>query len=599
MKIKCLTLFILPLLCIGEATSHVKQHFNIEHPAQFLPPALTWQGLSEQLIEQRKQYQTPIEQNNFSATPSYQQTMDYLTQLAQKSALIKISYFAKSPQGRDIALVHVSSDFSKTDRAKLLVQAGIHSGEIDGKDAGIMLLRDIVSGKKRGLIDNVDMLFVPIFNVDGHENSSLYHRVNQRGPSNMGWRTTAQNINLNRDYAKASSVEMRGMLALINQYQPSLYLDLHVTDGADYQYDITYGVNGSHSYSPAIASWFSKFYRPQLDKDLLNNGHIPGRLVFAKNGKDIKQGIAGWTATQRYSDGYGATRHLPTVLVENHSLNPYKQRVFGTYILIESSLKLLANHGDALSRAIKTDKASRPSKLALSWGYNSATYREFKGISYQTFEDEISGTTQVKWLGKPELIKAMPWFEQNVAQKITKLPAAYWIMPEQTNAIATLMRHCIKVEVLSQPKNLKLEKLSAYDESFGKRPYEGIMRVSAKFKAQSTLINLPKGAVRITTDQDLGILAFTLLEPQSSDSLFQWGFFNTMFQRTEYIEGYAVVPLAHEMLAQSPTLRAQFEKKLASDSDFSANPRARLAWFYQRSPFYDKQVNVYPVYRQW
>lgn len=588
-------------LCLavnGSVLAGEKHTFDFPKPANLLPPTLDWHGNSESLINTNEQWQTPAEKNGFVSTPSSQETYQYLKQLAEKSDMIKLSSFGKSSLGRPLMLVHVSSNFDDTKRPKVLAQAGIHSGEIDGKDAGLMLLRDIAMGKKKELLSNVDLLFVPIFNVDGHENKSKYHRVNQRGPSNMGWRSTAQNVNLNRDYAKAQSVEMQSMINLLNRFQPSLYLDLHVTDGVDYQYDITYGTNGSHSHSPAIAQWFNQHYRPSLDNELTTQGHVPGDLVFAMDNRNIEKGISGWSPSPRYSDGYGATRHIPTVLVENHSLKPYRQRVLGTYVLIEQSIKIVDKFNDQLQQAITTDKNTRPTHLPLSWSYNKPRTVAFKGINFEHFEDPISGTKQVKWTGKPRHYD-MPWFDRNIPKQVTKLPNAYWILPQYTQAIATIKRHGIKTEMLNAPTLIAVEQLHIADAQFAKSPYEGEMRVTANFNSHHGELELPTGTVKVSLDQPLGKLAFMLLEPQASDSLFQWGFFNTIFQRTEYIEGYAVVPMATEMLKQSPSLRTEFEEKLKSDQAFANDPRARLAWFYRQSPFYDKAHGRYPVYRQW
>lgn len=205
---------------------------------------------------------------------------------------------------------------------------------------------------------------------------------------------------------------------------------------------------------------------------------------------------------------------------------------------------------------------------------------------------------QVKWTGKNKQYN-MPWFNQDIPTKVTKLPKAYWVMPQHVQAIDILEQHGIVMEVLAHSKTVKLEQLTIDNESFGQRPYEGEMRVQGDFKGQIKMMKLPKGTVKISMDQPLGKLAFVLLEPAASDSLFQWGFFNTIFQRTEYIEGYAVVPLAKEMLKQSPALAARFKKKLASDKAFANNPNARLQWFYRQSSFYDKNHGVYPVLRQW
>ncbi len=195
-----------------------------------LPPTLPWKGASERLVVPASDpWITPAERTNFAATPDYTATLAWLQRLAAASPLLKLESFGKSAQGRELYFVRASK--GGAGKPVLLVQAGIHGGEIDGKDAGLMLLRDIALRGKSSLLDKADLVFVPIFNVDGHERSSAFSRPNQRGPLRQGWRTTAQNLNLNRDYLKADSPEMRAMIGLINRLDPSLYVDLHVTDG--------------------------------------------------------------------------------------------------------------------------------------------------------------------------------------------------------------------------------------------------------------------------------------------------------------------------------------------------------------------------------
>ena len=575
------------------------------NPTDLLPPVLPWQGASEALIHNDSAWQTPAETMALSDTPDYQQTLAFIERLAAHSKQIRLVFIGDSAQGRPIPLVIASAegydkatDLLRADKPSLLAQAGIHAGEIDGKDAGLMLLRDIALGNKSSLLDKANLLFVPIFNVDGHERRSRYNRVNQRGPVSMGWRTTAQNLNLNRDFAKGDTPEMAAMLKLINDWQPDLYLDLHVTDGVDYQYDVTYGFTGEHGYSPAISRWLATHFAPNADKALSDQGHIPGPLVFAMDKHRMEKGIAGWTAGPRYSDGYGDARHLATVLVENHSLKPYRQRVLGTYVLLESSLRTLAAHGEALKQATASDKARRPAQQPLAWHYDTPQSMTFKGMAYETYDDSASGSSQVKWLGKAKRYDDLPVHPKNKPADIVTVPRAYWLMPEQFEVIERLANHGIQLETLKRPTTRSLEQLTAVNPEFGKTPYEGRMRVSAEFTSETRNIALPEGAVRVSTDQPLGMLAVALLEPKGKDSFFQWGFFNTIFQRTEYIEGYVVAPLARQMLAEDPALRKQFEQRLASDPAFKKDARARLRWFYERSPFYDQHYLRYPVLRE-
>jgi hypothetical protein len=315
-----------------------------------LPPVIPWSGKSESLIAKPgNSWITPTEQSLFVSTPGYNETMNWFKKLAAASPLLTMISIGKTAEGRDIFMIIASTEknitsaaLKKSGKPLFLAQAGIHSGEIDGKDAGMMLLRDIAFGNKKSLLDKVNFLFIPILSVDAHERSSSYNRPNQRGPQNMGWRTNAQNLNLNRDYAKLDTKEIRSVIKVINEYDPLLYMDIHVTDGVDYQYDITFGGLEGQGYSKGISHWLATTFKSYADKDLTANGHIPGQLLFAVNERDFSQGATLTMGEPRFSDAYGDLRHMATVLVENHSLKPFKQRVLGTYILLESTMKLLA-----------------------------------------------------------------------------------------------------------------------------------------------------------------------------------------------------------------------------------------------------------------
>ena len=202
---------------------------------------------------------------------------------------------------------------------------------------------------------------------------------------------------------KAEAPEMQALLKVLNNYQPDLYLDIHVTDGEDYQYDITYGFNEPFAaISPNGASWLASSYRTAVDQALTAAGHIPGPLVFAHNSSDFSKGLAGSTSTPRFSNGYGDLRHIPTVLVENHSLKPYKQRVLGTYILLEQSLKLLQQQGTVLKLAKKADENARSERQVLAWkASETPDYISFKGVESVQKKDPITGVTYQSWTGQP------------------------------------------------------------------------------------------------------------------------------------------------------------------------------------------------------
>ena len=572
-----------------------------------LPPLEPWSGKSEQLLERDKKSLTPAERTNLSASPSFGETIAFIHKIAARSPYVRLQSLGHSSQKHPIFMMIASSEGKRDASAiisngkpTILLQAGIHSGEIDGKDAGLMLIRDIVQGRELALLQNVNILFIPILSADGHNRMSEFNRVNQRGPEVMGWRTNSHNLNLNRDYTKLQTDAVQAVLKVINDYQPDLYVDLHVTDGEDYQYDITYGFNQPFaSQSPAIAKWFNEYLVPTVDKDLADNGHIPGPLVFAMNKKDFADGIVGWTASPRYSNGYGDFRHLPTILVENHSLKPYRQRVLGTYVLIKSMIELLAKEHQSLKLAIEQDKQTRPKTLVLDWQYaKEPDHIAFKGIAYEKFESDITGQQEVRWLGKPKNYDQLPVFWQKDAKVKVEVPKAYIVPAQYTAIIEKLKLHGIEMTEIDRDRYAKEKSYQQFrvkEHQFASAPFEGQTRVNATFGLEDVSVRAPKGSMLVPTDQTLGRLAVALLDPRGPDSFFAWGYFNSIFQRTEYIENYAVIPLAKQMMEEQPKLKAEFEQRLKSDQEFASDPRARLDFFYKRSPYYDTTYKQYPI----
>ncbi len=596
-----------------------------------LPPAMEWHGESEKLIAKSNDpWITPAEQASFVTTPNYNETINWLKKLTSASPILSMISIGKSVEGRDIVMIIASTEknvsaaaLKASTKPLLLAQAGIHAGEIDGKDAGMMLLRDVAYGKKKILLEKANFLFIPILNVDGHERSSPYNRPNQRGPENMGWRTNAQNLNLNRDYTKLDTKEIRSVIKVINEYDPALYMDVHVTDGADYQYDITFGGISEEGYSPAIRHWLINNFKTAADADLRSKGHIPGPLMFAVNDRDFSQGNIMLVGGPRFSDSYGDIRHLPTILVENHSLKPYKQRVLGTYVLLESALNILAKHGGKLKEATMRDKSNRLKDLPMAWKVpqmnkiasvdaksteisGQATAKpdslDLLGIAYEIRKSTVTDGEYAEWLGKPVSV-TIPYYKPTQPAELVSRPKRYWIPAGNDEVIARLKLHGIKMETIAEPREVAVEmyKLKEYffgNENHQVQPFEGHMQVQASVEAEKRKQLFPKGSVFISTDQPLGDLAMLLLEPASNDSYFSWGFFPTIFQRTEYIEAYVMEPMAKRMLDESPELKKEFEEKKKNDSAFAKNQNAILGWFYGKTKYFDNRYLLYPVGRE-
>jgi len=591
---------------------------------------MEWNGKSELLIcKPTNPWITQTEKSNFVTTPSYDETMAWFKKLCDASPLLTMVSIGKSVEGRAIYMIIASSEknitaasIKKSTKPLLLAQAGIHSGEIDGKDAGMMLLRDITFGDKKALLDKVNFLFIPILSVDGHERFSAYNRPNQRGPENMGWRTTAQNLNLNRDYTKLDSNEIRAVIKVINDYNPSLYMDIHVTDGADYQYDVTYDFGGEKSYSPSITNWFVNTFQPAVDSDLKANGHIPGPYLNMVNEMDFSKGIISTKGSPRFSHEYGDVRHLPSILIETHSLKPYKQRVLGTYVLLESSLKILAKKGQLLKQNTITDQESRADKLPMAWevpqmrnNKDLAIQEQFNsskkivapdslimlGVASKIIKSSVTNADYVQWLGKPVTIK-VPYYKATEPVNFINRPKGYWIPASCDEVIGRLKLHGIKMKTITKAEEAAVEmyRITDYkfeDESHKTKPFEGHVQVNAKTKSETRKQIFAAGSVYISTDQPLGDLVVLLLEPASKDSFFSWGFFYSIFQRTEYMEAYIMEPMAKKMLDESPELQKEFEQKKTQDKAFANNQNAILTWFYSKTKYYDERYLLYPVGR--
>jgi hypothetical protein len=574
----------------------------------FLPPAPPWQGASQALLRDAADpWVTAFEADpdlNFS--PDYADTRAWFDRLEAASPWIRIEVFGTSPEGRPIYAVIASKDGAAFDPAKpvLLAQAGIHPGEIDGKDAGMMLLRDICFYGKDALLDRVNLILAPILSVDGHERVSAYSRPNQRGPRLQGWRNTATNQNLNRDYMKLDQPEMQAARGLLNKYKPDLYVDIHVTDGLDYQYDLTYGYNGEDgvwSRSPAIAAWLDAVLKPAMNANLEAEGHIPGELVFGLDDDDPKAGLSDGGLGERFSNGWGSAAHVPTILIENHSLKPHAQRVLATYVFLETALKLLASQGAGLRAAIAADRALRPDPVLANFvrADQPAALRTFKGIRYDFYDSPASGRREVRWLGEPDPEPwKLPFFGSRPTLELPR-PTAYWIPGYRRDLIDRLALHGATMEIVSSPRVVPAEMLRLKSPRIAKEAAEGHVAMSvAEVVAERRDWTFPPGSARVPTDQPLGDLVMLLLEPQSSESFFAWGMVPEVLTRVEYIEAYAIAPLGDRMLAADPALKAEFDAKLAADPAFAADPRARLAWFYERTPFYDQRYLLYPIARE-
>jgi murein tripeptide amidase MpaA len=526
---------------------------------------------------------------------------------------VKCIEFGRTPEGRPmLALAASGTGAFRPETAKkqglpvTLVQGGIHAGEIDGKDAGFLALRELLENRlAKGVLDKQVLLFVPVFNVDGHERFARWNRPNQRGPVEMGWRTTAQNFNLNRDYVKADAPEMQAMLSLVNTWDPLTYVDLHVTDGAMFQHDVSVQVEPVYSGDPELRK-SGLALRDGVIADIGKQGSMPQSyyMSFVKT-DDPSSGFADTVYEPRFSTGYFQLRNRMGVLVETHSWKDYATRVRVTHNTIASILEQVARHGKQWQQqAVAADeRAAMLAGTAVALTYKTTDkvrMVDFQGYAYTRAQSEVSGMMMTRYDETKPQVWHVPLREEVVPDLEVTAPAAGYIVPAAfADIVGTkLWRHGIVFRALDKAlENANVETFRAEQASFSKGSFESHQRLTVQGAWKSEPRTLAKGSLFVPIAQPKARLVMALLEPQAPDSLLAWGEFNNAFERKEYMEEYVAEDVARAQLAADPALAAQFRQKLETDEAFAKNPHARLEFFARRHPSWDERFNLYPVMR--
>ena len=573
-------------------------------------------------------WRTPAERSDYRETPRYDETIAYARRLAAAAPRqVRLETFGRSGEGRDLVMVIVSKDgvfdpeaLHRAGRAIVLVQNAIHAGEMDGKDASLALLRDIVVTKeKAALLGRAVIVVIPIYNVDGHERFGAHNRINQNGPRETGWRTQGRNLNLNRDYMKAEAPETRAFLKLWNRWLPDLFVDTHVTDGADYQYDTTYGIDTGPDVFPAIAEWNREVLAPYLEKSVGAAGQVIGPFVNLKDDTDPAQGLRLGQDQPRFSTGYINLQNRPAVLLETHMLKDFRTRVRGSYEFLRALLEV-ANR-DA-GRLVEMSRAADAATVAAGRRHDAAARLPlrlesdgrtepflFRGYGSRVTESEISGARRIEYTKEPIEITV----PRQVALKTTVAvapPLAYIVPAQWGQVIEVLQAHGLRLLRTARPWEGEVETCRCEGPIWHGRPFEGrqVLFQPGEGGGRSGAtpgtcaparerLAFPAGSVVVPMDQRAARVAVHLLEPQAPDSLLAWGVFNAVFERKEYAEPYVMETLARDLLAKDPDLRKEFEQRLADDREFAASPEARLDFFYRRSSWRDARLGLYPVGR--
>lgn len=557
---------------------------------------------------------TVSERSGFIKTGRYDETIALCDAFAKRYPdAVRCFDFGTTPEGRPMKALAVSRSSALTPQAArerglpvVLIQGGIHAGEIDGKDAGFLALRQVLDGEAAaGSLDKLVWVFVPVFNVDGHERFGRWNRPNQRGPEEMGWRTTAQNYNLNRDYMKADAPEMRAMLGLVQTWDPIAMVDLHVTDGAKFEHDISIQVEPINSGDAEMRK-SGKALRDDTISMLAGQGSLPLPYYPSFVENDVPtSGFVDGVATPRFSHGYFQLRNRYGMLVETHSWKDYPTRVRITRNTIVDVLELTARDGAGwLKTAHAADaRAEKLGGKLVPLDY-AATDKvrtvDFRGYEYTRTPSDISGALMTRYdETKPQIWK-LPLRDEVLPSVTVIAPKGGYIVPAAFAAqIAEKLKvHGVEFRTLGAASaKAKVEAFRASQAKFADSSVEGHQRLTLQGEWKPETRDIPAGSLFVPIAQPKARLAMGLLEPMAPDAYVEWGDFNNAFERKEYMEAYVAEEVAREMLAKDAKLKQEFELRLKNDLAFARDPQARLTFFAKRHSSWDERYNLYPVLR--
>jgi hypothetical protein len=571
-------------------------------------------GFDNKTMTTPPEWRTPAEITDYRETPNYDDTVAFARRLAHASPAIDYRGFGYSGQGRELPLIVASEAGAFTPdaahaqgKAVVLIQACIHAGEPDGKDAGFALLRDIAITKTAaGILENAVLLFIPIYNTDGHERPSRYNRINQNGPEEMGWRTTSTYQNLNRDYMKADTPETRAWLDLWNEWQPDLFIDCHVTDGADYRCNITYHHEHHAGVDDAIVAWEREVFGGRVAPATEAAGNVISWYLEFIDNRDLSLGTRDFNGSPRFSTGYVPIRNRPGILIETHMIKDYRSRVIGTYDFLRAALTE-ANREPARLKQLGREADERT--VAMGGNYDparlypinfetadEATPFQVRAYQYETDKSEVSGDLRVVY-GREPLDLTVPMYQTFRVTRAVAPPLSYIVPVQWSDVIEVLKAHGLKTHTLFEATEVEVESYRFTNVTWPAGPFEG--RYMPRFEVEPVTERrvFHAGSLIVPMDQPLAKVAVNLLEPEAPDSFVHWGFFNAIFEEKEYGEPYVLEALAREMMAHDPALKSEFEQLVATDASFAASAMDRLRFFYRRSPYWDPQMNLYPVGR--
>lgn len=550
---------------------------------------------------------TVFEKSNGTKTPAYAEIIDWWQKLDAKSGKVKMLTMGMSDAGFPLHLVIVANNgdynfdnIRKNNKRVILVNNGIHPGEPDGIDASMLLARDVVINKIK-LPDNVVLAIIPVYNIGGCLNRSANYRVDQNGPEEFGFRGNSQNLDLNRDFIKCDSKEAKSFAEIFHLTDPDVFLDNHVSDGADYQHIMTLICTQHSKLGGVLGEYLNKTMEPALYASMKEKGYdlIPYVNAF---GDTPDQGWPEFFESPRYSSGYAALWYTFSFISETHMLKPYDQRVKSTYELMKSFIDFTSKNSDKIKQLRDQTKQSvkTQTEFPVAWTLDRTQFdkRIYKGYTAAYKPSDVSGQRRLCYDRSKPYEKEIPFYNVYKPSILIQKPKGYVIPQGWWTVIDLLKANKVEIIQLKKDTTIEVEVYKIDDYKTAARQFE-MHHVNSDVKTSTTIkqIKFRKGDYYIPLNQVANRFLIETLEPTAIDSYFSWNFFDAILGQKEGYSGYAFEDIASDYLKNNPGVKAKLSQRAATDTAFAKNGRAQLNFVFENSPWVEPDYLKYPVYR--
>ncbi|MBT0609069.1 M14 family metallopeptidase [Aequorivita echinoideorum] len=550
--------------------------------------------------------QTRFDKNQ---TFTYAEIIGHYEKISSKYTSISIYEFGETDSGKPLHVIIFNpnenlsanfEDFDKKNKNLLLINNGIHPGEPDGIEATLMLFRNYAEGKLRPP-KNTIIATIPIYNVGGALNRNSTTRTNQNGPEEYGFRGNARNYDLNRDFIKNDTKNARAFAEIFHILDPDLFVDNHVSNGADYQYVLTHLFTQHNKLGNELGKYLHTSLMPTLEDSLMQKNWDITPYVNVFN-QVPEVGFTQFMDSPRYSTGYATLFNTLGMMVETHMLKPYKQRAEGTYELMKSFI----NSADADAEKIKTlRKKSFLNYVAgayypINWTVDSSktSILNFKGFEGKMVESEVTGFQRLKYFRDKPFTKEVMYYNYFKAKDSVTIPSAYIIPQGYWNVLELLKLNKIEMKQVKKDTSIRAEVYRIASFETVKNPFEGhYLHYNTQLTKTMENVLVKKGDFIVETNQKGFRYLLETLEPSATDSFFNWNFFDAILQQKEGFSPYVWEDMAERFLAENPEIEKEFEAKKAAEPDFANNWYLQLDWIHKKSPYYEKSHLRYPIVR--